>query len=84
MVISTQVLRGAFPGASAYCGAAGPSTPECAVVEAALCRRASRVFRFGSGTFSAFLVGDRGGPPSAQFLSCPAIGAAAREETRFN
>ncbi|KAH8071770.1 hypothetical protein JL721_4278 [Aureococcus anophagefferens] len=45
---------------------------------AALCRRATHVWRFGSGTFSAFLVGDAAdAPPSTRFLSCPDIAAAA-------
>ena len=48
------------------------------VAEAAICRRAAEVLRFGSGTFSAFLVGDGASrPPSAQFLSCPEIERAA-------
>ena len=48
------------------------------VAEAAICRRAAEVLRFGSGTFSAFVVGDSASrPPSAQFLSCPEIERAA-------
>ena len=74
-----RLLRKALPGAAAYCGVASESKPECAMVEAALCRRATEVLRFGSGTFSAFLVGDADtAPASTQFLSCPDIVAAAK------
>lgn len=73
-----RLLRALLPAAAAYCGAFAASEPDCAVAEAAICRRAAEVLRFGSGTFSAFLVGDGASrPPSAQFLSCPEIERAA-------
>ena len=74
-----RLLRAALPRSAGYCGAPGAVPgPDCAAVEAALCRRATHVWRFGSGTFSAFLVGDAAdAPPSTRFLSCPDIAAAA-------
>ena len=73
------LLRSFVPAAARYCGGFAPSAPECAVAEAAACRRAAEVLRFGSGTFSAFLVGDDDDrPPSTQWLTCPDVEAEAR------
>ena len=76
-----RVLRGLVPGAAAYCGTPGAVVgPECAIVEAALCRRSREVLRFGSGTFSAFLVGDDAdAPASTQWLACAGVEEDARK-----
>ena len=74
-----EVRRAAMPGSARFCGAERlrepvAATPDCAIVEAAVCRRAAHVLRFGSGTFSEFLIGDAPtSPPSTQFLNCSHI-----------
>jgi len=72
------LIRSLAPGAAKYCGGFGASEPECALHEAAACRMSDEVFRFGSGTFSEFVVGDdRDRPKSTQWLDCSEIKAAA-------
>uniref|UniRef100_A0A7S3K6E9 Uncharacterized protein n=1 Tax=Aureoumbra lagunensis TaxID=44058 RepID=A0A7S3K6E9_9STRA len=72
------ILRAALPDAIGYCPTHAYGDPECALVEAAACRTSSLVLRFGSGTFSEFIVGDGPNhPPSIQYLNCSHIAAAA-------
>lgn len=70
-----RVARDLFgKSATTYCAQFTPGDPDCAVIEAAICRRAHHVFRFGSGTFSEFVVGDSpDAPPNTYFADCRAI-----------
>lgn len=73
-----KYIRDRLPRAFSFCDKFAVGDPDCAIVEAAACRRADHVLRFGSGTFSEFVVGDPpGAPPSTQFLNCSHIRAAA-------
>ncbi|KAJ8612857.1 hypothetical protein CTAYLR_002030 [Chrysophaeum taylorii] len=73
-----RLARAYLPSAMAYCSRFAKGDPDCAMVEAAACRRARRVLRFGSGTFSEFIVGDPpNAPPSTQYLDCAHINADA-------
>ncbi|KAJ1452263.1 hypothetical protein M885DRAFT_527477 [Pelagophyceae sp. CCMP2097] len=76
-----RLLRSALPEGVQFCsrGDEFNDPAECAVADAAVCRRARHVLRFGSGTFSEFLVGDGpGAPSSTQFLNCSHMAAEAR------
>lgn len=74
--------RDLFPSSLAFCSREvkekDRNSPECAIAEAAICRQARHVFRFGTGTFSEFVVGDPpDAPPSTQYLDCASINTAA-------
>lgn len=51
-----RFARAIFPNPKFYCADFADGDPDCAMVEAAICRQASYVLRFGSGTFSEFIV----------------------------